>query len=238
MKVEYRHTSPIWYSLICEQSSLFRCALCQTPYMKYTNIVEHVHGRRHLTNSRMAQELHHPVYCIAPDRAVNFAEDTEMPSPKKEKPKGKENLVLNPMAVLKGSNQNKPQVPELPPGQKFPTVISRQRTEGDAGQAGKSQLGKRPAPTTHPGLQPPSKQAKGPSFATKTFTNKPDDDKNIEGYIGVEYVVKILQNATDPSPRFECCLCEVESDGYGMQAHLKSLQHRLKYLVCLHLVVC
>uniref|UniRef100_W8B1G1 Uncharacterized protein CG7065 n=1 Tax=Ceratitis capitata TaxID=7213 RepID=W8B1G1_CERCA len=52
---------------------------------------------------------------------------------------------------------------------------------------------------------------------------------NVEGLIGVEYVIKILKTPTDKYPRYECCLCETVLNENRMQGHLTGYNHRLKY---------
>ncbi|XP_055382303.1 uncharacterized protein LOC129612629 [Condylostylus longicornis] len=66
------------------------------------------------------------------------------------------------------------------------------------------------------------------SFEKKEFSAKKNDD--VEGFVGVEYVIKVIKHATDNDPRFECCLCETELNSGAMQHHLKGLIHRTKYL--------
>ncbi|XP_017486703.1 PREDICTED: uncharacterized protein CG7065-like [Rhagoletis zephyria] len=54
-------------------------------------------------------------------------------------------------------------------------------------------------------------------------------NKNVEGLIGVEYVVKIIKTTTDKYPMYECCLCEIVLNENRMQGHLTGYNHRLKY---------
>ncbi|XP_067616183.1 uncharacterized protein [Eurosta solidaginis] len=54
-------------------------------------------------------------------------------------------------------------------------------------------------------------------------------NKNVEGLIGVEYVVKIMKTTTDKCPIYECSLCEIILNQNRMQGHLSGYNHRLKY---------
>ncbi|XP_054735536.1 uncharacterized protein CG7065 [Anastrepha obliqua] len=66
-----------------------------------------------------------------------------------------------------------------------------------------------------------------PAFSTKKFScNRFDDD--LQGLVGVEYVVKINKPNHNQS-NYECGLCEVTDDGLGMQNHLLGYNHRLKF---------
>lgn len=50
------------------------------------------------------------------------------------------------------------------------------------------------------------------------------------GHIGVEYVLKIVEDELDPKPSYECSLCEYLADEKRMQQHLLGYDHRKKYL--------
>ncbi|KAL9893757.1 tubulin tyrosine ligase-like 5 isoform 1-T3 [Glossina fuscipes fuscipes] len=67
-----------------------------------------------------------------------------------------------------------------------------------------------------------------PNFTNKTFSFKDDEDE-ILGLLGVEYVIKIIKSRDDHSPRYECGLCELILDGFAMQRHLQAYNHRLKF---------
>uniref|UniRef100_A0A1A9W2R2 Uncharacterized protein n=1 Tax=Glossina brevipalpis TaxID=37001 RepID=A0A1A9W2R2_9MUSC len=67
-----------------------------------------------------------------------------------------------------------------------------------------------------------------PNFTNKTFSTKEDEDE-ILGLLGVEYVIKIIKSRDDHSPRYECGLCELILDGFAMQRHLQAYNHRLKF---------
>lgn len=67
-----------------------------------------------------------------------------------------------------------------------------------------------------------------PNFTNKTFSFKNDEDE-ILGLLGVEYVIKIIKSRDDHSPRYECGLCELILDGFAMQRHLQAYNHRLKF---------
>lgn len=51
----------------------------------------------------------------------------------------------------------------------------------------------------------------------------------VHGFVGVEYVVKILSESIGGQPKYECALCEVVMDGSCMQNHLIDYKHTLKF---------
>jgi len=63
-------------------------------------------------------------------------------------------------------------------------------------------------------------------FSVRTIT---EDPFTFNGYIGVEYVVEIIRPRHLP-PSYECTLCQIKTNKYGMEHHIKSNNHREEFL--------
>ncbi|XP_022219430.2 uncharacterized protein LOC111072101 [Drosophila obscura] len=74
------------------------------------------------------------------------------------------------------------------------------------------------------------KESKTSSSGSSVFTFESKKNPNkILGLVGVEYVIKVVGNVNDKNARYQCSLCEINSDEATMHTHLLGYNHRLKY---------
>lgn len=145
-----------------------------------------------------------------------------MPEPRAIKGEHGSDSVVNPLA---SSYQTSPKAhrPERPRYETdkiiIPTKLKKISTDSES-----------VATSVQPETNAPIRKVPQPMFSTKDYSLKPGDSSNdIRGILGVEYVIKILKNATDTNPRYECGLCELVLDSFAMQRHLEGHNHRLKF---------
>ncbi|XP_055853551.1 uncharacterized protein LOC129917189 [Episyrphus balteatus] len=136
----------------------------------------------------------------------------------------------------RGRNVQVPANP-IPPADRVinPAAVIAQSAELDENDKPRYQQNRVIIPSVNRKRGPENQQAtpaaeQQPNFSKKSFSPKISSTNEMEGIIGVEYVVKILKVYNDPDPFYECCLCEVVLDGIGMQTHLLGYNHRFKYL--------